>query len=77
MIDSSLINTMLTLSTIKGNTQNFIIMAFQYSNHLLQAGLVSVGAGLHFMVRPVNSKYFDLSEEIDAKEAVNVGAKKK
>ena len=52
-------------------------MAFQYSNHLPQAGLVSVGAGLHFMVRPVNSKYFDLSEEIDAKEAVNVGAKKK
>ena len=52
-------------------------MAFQYLNHLVQAGLVSVGAGLHFMVRPVNSKYFDLSEEIDAKEAVNVAAKKK
>ena len=68
---------MLTLSTIKENTQNFIIMAFKCSNHLSQAGLVSVGAGLHFMVRPVNSKYFDLSEEIDAKEAVNVAAKKK
>jgi len=51
---------------------------FIYNSTLYtMAGLVSVGAGLHFMVRPVNSKYFDLSEEIDAKEAVNVAAKKK
>ena len=33
-----------------------------------QAGLVSVGAVLHLMVRPVPSKYFDISEQIDAKE---------
>ena len=61
----------------QGKYAEFYHNSFQCSNHLLQAGLVSVGAGLHFMVRPVNSKYFDLSEEIDAKEAVNVGAKKK
>ena len=33
-----------------------------------QAGLVSVGAVLHLMVRPVHSKYFDISDQIDAKE---------
>ena len=32
------------------------------------AGLVSVAAMLHFMVKPVNTKYFDLSEQIEAKE---------
>ena len=36
----------------------------------VQAGLVSVGAFLHLMVRPVHSKYLDMSEQIDAKEAV-------
>ena len=34
----------------------------------VQAGLVSVGAVLHFMVRPVHSKYFDISDQMDAKE---------
>ena len=42
---------------------------FIYNSTLYtMAGLVSVAAMLHFMVKPVNTKYFDLSEQIEAKE---------
>jgi len=42
---------------------------FIYNSTLYtMAGLVSVGAVLHLMVRPVHSKYFDISDQIDAKE---------
>ena len=46
---------------------NFVFLIFT------QAGLVSVSALLHFMVRPVQSKYFDLSDLVDAKEGKSVG----
>ena len=46
---------------------NFALLIFT------QAGLVSVSALLHFMVRPVQSKYFDLSDLVDAKEVKSVG----
>ena len=41
-----------------------------FSDFRPQAGLVSVGAVLHMMVRPVHSKYFDISDQIDTKEQV-------
>ena len=38
---------------------------FIYNSTLYtMAGLVSVAAMLHFMVKPVNSKYFEMSEKI-------------
>ena len=38
---------------------------FIYNSTLYtMAGLVSVAALLHFMVKPVNSKYFEMSEKI-------------
>ncbi len=37
---------------------------FIYNNTMYtMAGLVSVGAGLHFMVRPVDKKYFEKPED--------------
>ena len=47
--------------------EEFVLCALTFMTSS-QAGLVSVGAVLHFMVRPVHSKYFDISDQIDAKE---------
>jgi hypothetical protein len=44
---------------------------------LAQAGLVSVGAVLHLMVRPVHSKYFELSEKIEKEEEARTATKLK
>ena len=42
---------------------------FIYNSTLYtMAGLVSVAAMLHFMVKPINSKYFDMSERLEEKE---------
>ena len=38
---------------------------FIYNNTMYtMAGLVGVGAALHFMVRPVDDKYFEKAEEL-------------
>ena len=42
---------------------------FIYNSTLYtMAGLVSVAAMLHFMIKPVNSKYFDMSEKLEESE---------
>jgi len=42
---------------------------FIYNSTLYtMAGLVSVAAMLHFMVKPINTKYFDMSEKLEEKE---------